>query len=202
MRQFCKQKIADMKAAFVVFNGVTSLDFVGAFDAIGRLRTMGFVPQLEWVVCGQQSPMTDDRGLTYLCDDTVATLEGFDLLVVPGGKATRKLMRNADFLAWLKTAAGAKIKASVCTGSLLLGAAGFLHGKTAATHPGAVDDLKPFCAKVSDQRVIQDGDVITSRGVTASIDLGLAICKILGGEEARNAIAKQMDYPFVSRAQF
>ncbi|MCK5913732.1 MAG: DJ-1/PfpI family protein, partial [Desulfuromusa sp.] len=94
------------------------------------------------------------------------------------------------------TAAPVPLKASVCSGSLLLGAAGFLRGKKATTHPKAYTELARYCAKVSKERIVDEGDVITARGVTSAIDLGLHLVERLAGKETRIEIARQMDYPY------
>ena len=94
-----------------------------------------------------------------------------------------------------------KLKTSVCTGALLLGSAGFLTGKHATTHPNAFDELNPYCASVVDQRVVDEEEVVTARGVTSSIDLGLHLVERLAGSEARVGIAKQMDYPYAQLNQ-
>ena len=94
-----------------------------------------------------------------------------------------------------------KLKTSVCTGALLLGSAGFLAGKRATTHPNAFDELKPYCDAVVDQRVVDEGGVVTARGVTSSIDLGLHLVQRLAGSEARVGIAKQVDYPYAQLNQ-
>jgi transcriptional regulator GlxA family with amidase domain len=105
-------------------------------------------------------------------------------------------MHEPAFLDWLRTAASVPLKASVCTGSLLLGAAGFLSGKRATTHPGAVAELAPLCAEVRQERIVDAGDVITAGGVTAAIDLGLHLVERLAGPDARERVARQMDYPY------
>ncbi|MCZ6556639.1 MAG: DJ-1/PfpI family protein, partial [SAR324 cluster bacterium] len=92
--------------------------------------------------------------------------------------------------------ASCKYKASVCTGSLLFGAAGFLQGKRATTHPNAYDALRPYCAEVVRQRIVDEGDLVTAGGVTSGIDLGLFLCEKFAGAEAKAAIKKQMDYPY------
>jgi cyclohexyl-isocyanide hydratase len=117
-------------------------------------------------------------------------------VIVPGGFGTRTLMHNAAFLNWLRTAAPVPLKASVCTGSLLLGAAGFLTGKRATTHPSAIAELAPLCAATTSERVVDAGDVITAGGVTAAIDLGLYLVQRLAGADARSRVARQMDYPY------
>src|SRR3954453_18466618 len=113
---------------------MTALDFVGIYDPLTRLRLMGIDPNFAWRVCAWQAPVADDRGLRFAPAAVGEPLVGYDLLVVPGGSGTRTLMRDAEFLRWFGTAASVPLKASVCTGSLLLGAAGFLRGKAATTH--------------------------------------------------------------------
>ena len=115
-------------------------------------------------------------------------------MIVPGGFGTRTLVGDVGFIEWLKTAAPCELKASVCTGSLLLGAAGFLEGRRATTHPNAFGELERFCAEVVDQRVVDEGDVVTARGVTSAIDLGLHLVERFVGKEGRERIRRQMDY--------
>ena len=185
-----------MKAALVVFDGMTMLDFVGFYDAVTRLPRMSFLPDFSWSVCSLQPQVSDERGLRLLADRVGESLAGFDLLYVPGGMGTRKLQHDAQFVAWLETASGAQMKVSVCTGALLLGAAGFLRGLTATTHPAALEELKPYCAKVVRERIVDQGPVVTAGGVSTSIDLGLHMVERLAGSEARAKIARQMDYPY------
>lgn len=181
-----------MNVAFCVYDGMTVLDFVGAYDPITRLTRMDFMP-LEWDVCARSDGVAANR-LALGVDRITPDLGSYDLVFLPGGYATRDLQHDRDFLEWLETAAGCDYLTSVCTGSLLLGAAGFLEGKRATTHPNAVDDLAEY-ATVVDDRVVEDGDVITGRGVSSSIDLGLYVVEALSDSETRAAIAEQMDYP-------
>lgn len=187
-----------MRAAFVIFDRMTALDFVGAYDPIGRLRTMGVLPDFEWSVCAIAKTVTDDRGLRFLPDLVGESLTHFDLMVVPGGFGTRDLQDDATFVKWLRTAECVPIKASVCTGALLLGAAGFLAGKPATTHPSAMPELERYCGEVRTERVVDAGNVVTARGVTAAIDLGLHLVRRLAGTEACLRVAQQMDYPHLS----
>jgi transcriptional regulator GlxA family with amidase domain len=185
-----------MKAALVVFDGMTMLDFIGFYDAVTRLPRMGFMSDFSWNVCAMSSPVRDERGLGLVADRVGATLEGYDLLYVPGGMGTRKLQHDSEFVAWLKTAERAQYKVSVCTGALLLGAAGFLRGLTATTHPSALEELEPYCDEVVRARIVDQGAIVTAGGVSASIDLGLHMVERLAGAEARARIAQQMDYPY------
>jgi cyclohexyl-isocyanide hydratase len=185
-----------MTAAFVLFDGLTALDFVGAYDPITRLHSMGFQEDFAWDLCAFRTPVHDGRGLRFTPDQVGASLENYDLLVVPGGHGTDSLQDDEAFLEWLGTAAPVGLKASVCTGSVLLGAAGFLTGCTATTHPNATEELAPYCAQVVDDRVVDDGAIVTARGVSAGIDLGLHVVRRLGGPAVKAQIAEQMDYPY------
>ncbi|HJQ24826.1 MAG TPA: DJ-1/PfpI family protein [Blastocatellia bacterium] len=185
-----------MKVAFVIYDRMTALDFVGVYDALTRLRTMRFVADFEWDVCAPAAEVTDFSGLRVAASRVGGSLAEYDWLVVPGGFGSRTLAKDATFVAWLQTAAGCRLKASVCTGSVLLGAAGFLKGRRATTHPAAFDELRPYCEQVVDERIVDEGEVITARGVTSAIDLGLYLCEKMAGREVREAIAAQMDYPY------
>ena len=183
-----------MNIAFVIYNGMTTLDFVGVYDAVTRLKTMGFRDDIRWDICALTPEVKDITGLGIVPTQVAQSLAGYDMVIVPGGFSTRAMIDDGRMLDWLQTAAACQYKVSVCSGSLLLGAAGFLKGKQATTHPTAFDDLKPYVGCVLDQRVVDEGDVITARGVTSSIDLGLYLCEKLAGREAMERIRKQMDY--------
>jgi transcriptional regulator GlxA family with amidase domain len=185
-----------MKAAFVVFERITSLDFVGFYDPLTRLKSMKIREDFEWRVCSLARSVVDDRGLRVEADTVGESLEAYDLLFIPGGFGTRPLQRDATFVDWLRTARAVPLKVSVCTGSLLLGAAGFLEGRRATTHPSAYQELEPYCREVVEERVVDEGDIITARGVTSAIDAGLHVVQRLAGAEARERVARQMDYPY------
>jgi len=189
-----------MKIAFVVFNGLTTLDFIGIYDPLTRLKTMGFMPDLGWDICAYTDIVKDDRGLVMVPTAIQEPLQSYDVLVVPGGYGTRTLVRDKNFIEWIKTAEPCKLKVSVCTGALLLGAAGFLRDKRATTHRSAFQELEPFCQKVLDHRIVDEGNIITARGVSSGIDEGLYVVERLAGAEARSKIARQMDYPYTLQA--
>lgn len=185
-----------MKIAFVIFDGMTALDFIGIYDCLTRLKSMGFTPNLSWEICARSEVVSDDRGLRISSSSRNQSLEEYDLLVVPGGFGTRSLQHDNEFTDWLRTAKSAPLKVSVCTGALLIGAAGFLEGKRATTHPNAYQELEPYCQTVVSERVVEDGDVITARGVTSAIDAGLYVVRRLKGEDVRSQVARSMDYPY------
>ena len=183
-----------MQCGFIVFDNLTALDFVGAYDPLTRLRTMNLMPDFRWRVCALSEEVKDDRGLGLRADHVGQALDAFDVIVVAGGWGTRELVTEDAFLAWLKTADRVPLKASVCTGSLLLGAAGWLRDRRATTHPSALAQLAPYCRETVAQRIVDEGDVVTSGGVTAAIDLGLHLVQRLAGVDVARVVATQMDY--------
>jgi cyclohexyl-isocyanide hydratase len=187
-----------MKTAFVVFDRMTALDLIGVYDPLTRLKTMNILPDFTWKICSLTETVTDDKGLRFIPDTVAESLSGYDLIVVPGGFGTRALQHDKLFIEWIRTSAPVKLKTSVCTGALLLGSAGFLAGKSATTHPNAYEELKPYCAKVETKRIVDEGDIVTARGVSSSLDVGLYLVERIAGGKARELIARQMDYPYLS----
>jgi transcriptional regulator GlxA family with amidase domain len=185
-----------MKTAFIVFEGLTALDFVGIYDPLSRLGSMRLLPDFQWRICSMVETVSDGQGLRLMANSVGETLRDYDLVVVPGGMGTRALQHDGAFRQWLQTAAPVPLKASVCTGALLLGAAGFLQGKRATTHANAFKELAPYCGQVVQERIVDAGDVVTAGGVAAAIDLGLYLVERLAGKEARATAARQMDYPY------
>src|ERR671932_239232 len=102
-----------MRVAFVIFERMTALDFVGVYDPVTRLRTMLFRPDLSWDVCALTKEVRDPVGLAFRATRVGKSLDGYDLLIVPGGYGTRELMSDERFIAWLRTAADCGLKASV-----------------------------------------------------------------------------------------
>src|SRR6266536_3277158 len=174
-----------MQAAFVVFDGLTTLDLIGLYDPVTRLRSMGFLPDLTWELCALQPRVSDDRGFVIQATQVGKTLEEFDILIVPGGFSTRELTSDSQFMEWFGTAAAVPLKASVCTGALLLGAAGWLRGCAATTHPNSYGELAKYCLEVRHERVVDAAAVITGRGVSAALDVGLTVVERLAGPEIR-----------------
>ena len=185
-----------MKIAFVVFDRMTSLDFIGFYDPVTRLKSMKIMDDLEWRVCATTQHVADDRGLRIEANAVAESLSSYDMLFVPGGFGTRSLQHDRSFVDWLKSAESARLKVSVCTGALLFGAAGFLEGRRATTHPSAYKELEPYCASVLHDRVVDEGGVVTAGGVSSAIDAGMHVVEKLAGAEARARIAVQMDYPY------
>jgi Transcriptional regulator containing an amidase domain and an AraC-type DNA-binding HTH domain len=186
--------IAKMKIAYIVFNGVTWLDFIGVYDAVSRLKSMGYVKDLSWDICSYTETAADNFGLKIIPDLVRPPLNNYNAIIVPGGHGTRTLINDADFLNWISTAKDVEYKMSVCTGSLLLGAAGFLRTKKATTNFLEYETLRQYCAEVLTDRLVIDGNIITAGAVSSSLDLGLYLCEKWAGTIAREAIQERMDY--------
>lgn len=185
-----------MKIAFVLFDGLTFLDFAGFYDVINRLNFFEATKGTTWETCAMTDQVTDESGLTLKVDRVKPNLSEYDLVFIPGGMGTRKLRYDEAFVGWLKQAESVPLKVSVCTGSLLLGAAGFLSGKKATTHPRAYNLLEPYVTEVIQKRIVKDGNVITAGGVATSIDLGIYVVGLLAGQEAAANVKLQIDYPY------
>ena len=187
-----------MKLAFVLFNGLTFLDFIGFYDVVYRLKGFEATKELTWDLCGVTEEVTDELGMKVKVDVLNPDLSAYDMVFIPGGMGTRTLKDDQDFMDWIRTAEPVKHKVSVCTGSLLWGAAGFLKEKKATTHPNVYPLLEPYCAEVIKSRIVKDGNLITAGGVATSIDLGLYIIAMFAGAEAADTVRQQLDYPYTA----
>jgi transcriptional regulator GlxA family with amidase domain len=181
-----------MQIAIGLFPGFTAL------DAIGPYQVFTNVPDLEVVLCAARTgDLADDNGLVHL--DVAHTFDDVpapDVLVAPGGLITRKLARDGDpVIDWIRAAhPHTTYTTSVCTGALLLGAAGLLDGLTATTHWIAYDRLRAFGAEPTEQRVVDGGKVMTAAGVSAGIDLALTLVGRLFGPEMAQAVQLGIEY--------
>jgi transcriptional regulator GlxA family with amidase domain len=183
-----------MKIAYIIFNGITWLDLIGVYEPVSKLKTAKFLPELDWDICSYTETASDIFGLTIQPTKVKTGLQEYDAIIVPGGIGTRVLQYDVDFLNWIQTARHCKFKISICTGSLILGAAGFLKDKKATTNFNEYETLKPYCKEVVKERIVEDGDTITAGAVSASIDLGLYLSKLWAGVEASKEIRRRIDY--------
>ncbi len=183
-----------MKIAYILFDGITWLDLIGLYDPISRLKSHNYRPDLTWDFCAMSPSAKDNFGLEVKATCLRPSLAAYDALIIPGGHGTRQLKEDKIFIDWIKSAAPSKYKISVCTGSLILGAAGFLAGKIATTNFREYESLKPYCRQVSTDRIVEDNDTITAAAVTSSIDLGLHLCRKWAGRDAEREIRMLIDY--------
>ncbi len=187
------------RVALLAFPGLTALDLVGVYDALRRIAPMGIDRGAAVRIIGTHGTIQGETGLTLAPDGVYEPLKDYDLLVVPGGLGTRRLVHDAQAMDYLRSwGGGARGRpiASVCTGALLLGAAGFLKGRRATTHHLAYDELAPHCREVvRGDRIVEDGPVTTAAGVASALDLGLHLVERHWGPEARARVSAVMEYP-------
>lgn len=178
------------RIGFLLFPNITQLDLTGPHEVLSKLP--GAKIHLIWKTL---DPVKAVGGLSILPDTTIADCPQLDLICVPGGPGMTSLMIDEDILAFLrKQATGARYITSVCTGALVLGAAGLLKGKRAATHWMAMDILPLLGATPVEERVVVDGKCITGGGVTAGIDFGLRVAAEVAGESVAKQIQLQIEY--------
>jgi len=174
----------------LIFPKMTQLDFTGPFEALAR------VPNAEMhVIWKTLDPVRSDTGLAFLPSTTIAQCPPLDVICVPGGPGQIELMDDPEIIAFVRDMGRrAKYVTSVCTGALVLGAAGLLDGYEAATHWMSAEQLPLFNAKPVAKRIVVDRNRITGGGVTAGIDFGLYLAGQLAGEEAACRIQLFLEY--------
>jgi transcriptional regulator GlxA family with amidase domain len=180
-----------MNIAIPVFDGLTALDAVGPYEVLSRLpgATVSFIG-------AQTGPVrTETEMLALFADASFDQLTEPDVVVVPGGRGTRRLMADEQTLAWLRRAHGSsRWTTSVCTGSLLLAAAGILDGLEATTHWLELESLRRYGAQPVARRVVEQGKVMTAAGVSAGIDMALTLASRIAGERTAEAIQLGIEY--------
>jgi putative intracellular protease/amidase len=180
-----------MEIAFLLYDGFTALDAVGPYEVLSRL------PGAEVkFVAGEAGPKTTEtHSLSIVADYSLDDVTEPEILVVPGGFGTRRLLEDQELMDWLR---GAHEKTtwttSVCTGSLLLGAAGILEGLRATSHWAVIDRLADFGAIPTRERVVEEGKVVTAAGVSSGIDMGLRLAERIGGEDLAKGIQLGIEY--------
>jgi transcriptional regulator GlxA family with amidase domain len=182
--------MADFRIVEALYPGLTQLDFTGPHTVFSRLRAAEIIVASE-----PGGPIESDGGLTFAGTRRLAEIDRCDLLFFPGGLAATDAATDAAFMAQARRLAGtARYLTSVCTGSLILGAAGLLKGKRAACHWAWRDMLSLFGAIPDAGRVVRDGNIITGGGVTAGIDFALVVAAELAGEDTAQAIQLTLEY--------
>ncbi|WP_313570991.1 DJ-1/PfpI family protein [Pantoea piersonii] len=174
----------------LLFPDVTQLDLTGPFEVFAR--TPGVVCHLIWK---EIKPVRSDRGLMLVPDCTFDNCPPLDVICVPGGPGQIALMSDEETLSFLRRQAQhAQFITSVCTGSLVLGAAGLLHGYRATSHWSSRDQLALLGAEPVEARVVRDRNRLTGAGVTSGIDFALTLVAEIRGNDVAQAIQLQMEY--------
>ena len=182
--------MAERLIGMLIFPELTQLDMTGPYEVLARLPNTKVL-----LVAHTLAPVKTDRGMQIVPSITFAQCPQLDLVMVPGGPGQQQLMEDAVVIEFLqRQARGAKYVTSVCTGSLVLGAAGLLKGKRATSHWAAIDHLKLLGAIPVSEKVVIDGNVITGAGVTSGIDFALTVAATLEGEEIARSIQLQIEY--------
>jgi putative intracellular protease/amidase len=180
-----------MQIALVLFDRLTALDAVGPYEILSRL------PGAE-VVCVAERPgqvRSDVGSLGLMADAALDDVPAPDLVLVPGGPGQNDQMADGPLHRWLRSAdAGSTWTASVCTGSLILAAAGLLEGRRATSHWLAHDELGRLGAVPVAERVVTDGKYVTGAGVSAGIDMALHLAERIAGERVAQAIQLGTEY--------
>jgi transcriptional regulator GlxA family with amidase domain len=180
-----------MKIAIPIFDQVTALDAIGPYEVLSRLPGA----DLKFLSFEPGPVRTDNRMLALHADGALEDMPDPDVLVVPGGFGTRPLMKDERMLSWVRRAhETSQWTTSVCTGSLVLGAAGLLEGLEATTHWAAMDTLEGTGAKPTARRVVQQGKIVTAAGVSAGIDMALFLAGRIAGDTVAQAIQLGIEY--------
>ena len=179
-----------LQIGILFFPNVTQLDAMGPAQVLSRLP--GAKMHMIWK---NRDPVTTDSGFAVLPTTTFADCPQLDVICVPGGAGQVALMNDEETLAFLRRQAeGARYITSVCTGSLVLAAAGLLKGYRSACHWSVRDELAAFGATPVAERVVRDRNRLSGGGVTAGIDFGLTLAAELAGEQVAKTIQLMMEY--------
>lgn len=180
-----------MEIAIPLFDRLTALDAVGPYEVLSRIPGA----RVRFIAAEPGPKSAETRMLALTAEASLAEVPEPEVIVVPGGVGTRALMADEQILDWLRHAhAGSQWTTSVCTGSLLLAAAGLLDGLEATTHWLELETLARHGARPVERRVVEQGKVITAAGVSSGIDMALTLAARIGGAEVAQAIQLWIEY--------
>jgi putative intracellular protease/amidase len=180
-----------MKIAILIFDRFTALDAIGPYEVLSRLPGA----ELSFVAKEAGPKRSDTGALGVSADLPIAELPDPEIVLVPGGEGNRPLLSDDRVLEWLRSAHETSVwTTSVCTGSLVLGAAGILDRKRATSHWVYLEGLRSFGAEPVDARVVEDGKVMTAAGVSSGIDMALTLAARVAGDQVARAIQLGIEY--------
>jgi putative intracellular protease/amidase len=175
----------------LLFDGITALDIVGPYEVLQRLPDA----DVKFVAHTKGEVRTDNRFLALVADYSLDEVTSADVLVVPGGFATRALESDTRLLEWIRAIdATTTWTTSVCTGSMLLAAAGLLEGKEATSHWASLARMPEYGAIPTGQRVVVQGKIITAAGVSSGIDMALTLAAEIAGDDFAQAVQLGIEY--------
>jgi transcriptional regulator GlxA family with amidase domain len=180
-----------MKIAILIFDKLTALDAIGPYEVLSRLPEA----DLKFVAKEAGTKRTDTGALGITADAALGELTDPDIVLVPGGEGNRPMLEDEEVLDWLRAAHETTTwTTSVCTGSLVLAAAGILEGKRATSHWAYRDELRQGGAEPVAERVVVDGKIVTAAGVSAGIDMALHLTALEYGEDLAKGIQLGIEY--------
>jgi transcriptional regulator GlxA family with amidase domain len=180
-----------MQIAILLYDKVTALDAIGPYEVLSRLPGA----KLAFVASEAGEVRTDNGMLTLVAERAIADVPSLDIVLVPGGPGEVAARAGGEVLEWLRAAHETTTwTTSVCTGSLILAAAGLLEGKRATSHWLALETLRSLGADAVAERVVFDGKIVTAAGVSAGIDMALALVARVAGDEVAQAIQLGIEY--------
>jgi transcriptional regulator GlxA family with amidase domain len=191
-----------MLIEILAFEGVDELDALGPLEVLRNAAAAGAGSEVRLVSLNGEAEITGGHGLRFSVDGRLGSERRPDILLIPGGGWAKRAPQGA----WAEAQKGkipaaiadvyrkGSILASVCTGAMLIATAGLLKGRRAITHHGAVGDLRQSGAEVVQARVVDDGDIITSGGVTSGLDLALYLVERFASPELAEQVARNLEY--------
>ncbi len=180
-----------MKIAILIFDKLTALDAIGPYEVLSRLPEA----ELRFVAKEPGMKRTDTGALGLSADVAISELTDPDILLIPGGEGNRPLFEDAEVLDWVRGAHETSTwTTSVCTGSLVLSAAGILEGKRATSHWAYREQLREGGAEPVAERVVVDGKIVTAAGVSAGIDMALRLTALQYGDDLARGIQLGIEY--------
>ena len=186
-----------LTTGILVFDGAEELDFVGPWEVFCVAAKLGTDGDRVVTIAEEMRPVVCNKNLRVLPDHTFADAPPLDVVLVPGGMGTRREVANAKLIAWLREAgANARWVTSVCTGALLLHEAGFARGKRLTTHWSFIESMKARgdATVLENVRYVRDGNVVTSAGVSAGIDMALWLVGQLQSPEFARSVQRYIEY--------
>ena len=180
-----------MQITFLIFDDLTALDAIGPYEVLWRL------PGAEVTFVGETAGIkrANPPALGLVADRSIAEVDSTDILVVPGGFGEQKVREKPHMLDWVRRMhETTQWTTSVCTGALVLGAAGLLKGLPATTHWASFETLRGFGAEPRSERLVEQGKIITAAGVSAGIDMALNLARRVAGDTCAQAIQVEIEY--------
>jgi transcriptional regulator GlxA family with amidase domain len=179
-----------MQIAILLFDEITALDAVGPYEVLSRIPGA----TVSWV-SSNPGLKKAKGGLTFLADCGLADVPSPQIVLVPGGSGVDAIMRDSDVIEWIRSVHQSSLfTTAVCTGALVLGAAGLVRGLKATTHWNYREKLAEFGAEVLSERVVREGRIVTAAGVSAGIDMALRLVQWMAGDKAAQAIQLGIEY--------